>query len=100
MRISHSLCRLVLGIDGERQRFAVRAVTRQMVDDVEQQSPTPSLPQLRQILAAPGDTLHADFGQLAPVSTLATWSPDPTAEGWLKEYVVVVMAVSSRSAPV
>jgi enterochelin esterase-like enzyme len=28
----------------------------------------------------------AQFGQLAPVSTLATWSPDPTDEGLLKVY--------------
>jgi len=30
------------------------------------------------------EAANADFGQLAPVSTLATWSPDPAAEGWLK----------------
>src|SRR3990170_6723463 len=28
----------------------------------------------------------AQFGQLAPVSTLATWSPDPADEGFLKVY--------------
>lgn len=30
------------------------------------------------------DAAKADFGQLAPVSTLVTWSPDPKASGWLK----------------
>ncbi|MXO70837.1 alpha/beta hydrolase [Alteraurantiacibacter buctensis] len=30
------------------------------------------------------DVAAANFGQLASVSTLATWSPDPTAEGFLK----------------
>ena len=28
----------------------------------------------------------AQFGQLAPVSTLATWSPDPSDDGFLKVY--------------
>jgi enterochelin esterase-like enzyme len=30
------------------------------------------------------DAEKADFGQLAPLSTLVTWSPDPKAAGWLK----------------
>jgi S-formylglutathione hydrolase FrmB len=30
------------------------------------------------------DVAAAQFGQLAALSTLATWSPDPTAEGFLK----------------
>ncbi len=32
------------------------------------------------------DVAAAQFGQLAAVSTLATWSPDPTDEGFLKVY--------------
>jgi enterochelin esterase-like enzyme len=32
----------------------------------------------------PADVEAAQFGQLAPLSTLATWSPDPTANGFLK----------------
>lgn len=32
----------------------------------------------------PADVEVAQFGQLAPLSTLATWSPDPTANGFLK----------------
>lgn len=32
------------------------------------------------------DVANADFGQLGPVSTLATWSPDPTDDGFLKVY--------------
>ena len=32
------------------------------------------------------DIAAAQFGQLAAVSTLATWSPDPTDEGFLKVY--------------
>ncbi len=32
------------------------------------------------------DVAAAQFGQLAPVSTLATWSPDPTDEGFLNVY--------------
>lgn len=32
----------------------------------------------------PADVEAAQFGQLAGVSTLATWSPDPTASGFLK----------------
>jgi len=34
----------------------------------------------------PEQVAAAQFGQLAPVSTLATWSPDPTDEGFLKVY--------------
>lgn len=30
------------------------------------------------------DAANAQFGELAPLSTLVTWSPDPKAEGWLK----------------
>jgi len=30
------------------------------------------------------DIANAEFGELAPVSTLVTWSPDPTDEGFLK----------------
>jgi S-formylglutathione hydrolase FrmB len=30
------------------------------------------------------DAAKAQFGELAAVSTLATWSPDPKAPGWLK----------------
>ncbi|MXP40403.1 esterase [Altererythrobacter soli] len=30
------------------------------------------------------DIAKAEFGELAPVSTLATWSPDPKGEGFLK----------------
>jgi enterochelin esterase-like enzyme len=30
------------------------------------------------------DAAKAGFDQLAPLSTLVTWSPDPKAEGWLK----------------
>ena len=30
------------------------------------------------------DAAKAQFGELAPLSTLVTWSPDPKAEGWLK----------------
>lgn len=33
---------------------------------------------------SPADVEAAQFMQLAPVSTLATWSPDPTDEGFLK----------------
>lgn len=32
------------------------------------------------------DVAKAEFGQLAAVSTLATWSPDPSAQNWLKVY--------------
>ena len=32
------------------------------------------------------DIAAAQFGQLAAVSTLATWSPDPTDDGFLKVY--------------
>ena len=32
------------------------------------------------------DLADAQFGELAAVSTLATWSPDPTDEGFLKVY--------------
>lgn len=35
---------------------------------------------------SPEDVEAAQFMQLAPVSTLATWSPDPTDEGFLKVY--------------
>lgn len=34
----------------------------------------------------PEQVAGAQFGQLAPVSTLATWSPDPTDDGFLKVY--------------
>ena len=34
----------------------------------------------------PEQVAAAQFGQLAPVSTLATWSPDPTDDGFLKVY--------------
>ena len=34
----------------------------------------------------PEQVAAADFGGLAPLSTLATWSPDPTDEGFLKVY--------------
>ena len=34
----------------------------------------------------PEQVAAAQFGQLAAVSTLATWSPDPTDEGFLKVY--------------
>lgn len=30
------------------------------------------------------DAANAQFGELAPLSTLVTWSPDPKAEGWFK----------------
>lgn len=33
---------------------------------------------------SPEDVRNAQFMELAPVSTLATWSPDPTDEGFLK----------------
>lgn len=32
----------------------------------------------------PEQVAGAQFGELAPISTLATWSPDPTDEGFLK----------------
>jgi enterochelin esterase-like enzyme len=34
----------------------------------------------------PEQVAEAQFGQLAAVSTLATWSPDPTDDGFLKVY--------------
>ena len=34
----------------------------------------------------PEQVAAAQFGELAPVSTLATWSPDPTDDGFLKVY--------------
>jgi enterochelin esterase-like enzyme len=34
----------------------------------------------------PEQVAAAQFGQLAPVSTLATWSPDPSDDGFLKVY--------------
>ena len=43
--------------------------------------------QARQIEAmTPEQIAAAQFGELAAVSTLATWSPDPTDEGFLKVY--------------
>ena len=43
--------------------------------------------QARQIEAmTPGQIEAAQFGELAAVSTLATWSPDPSDEGFLKVY--------------
>ena len=41
--------------------------------------------QARQVEAmTEADVANAQFGQLAAVSTLATWSPDPTADNFLK----------------
>src|SRR5690606_10903464 len=34
----------------------------------------------------PEQVAAAQFGELAPLSTLATWSPDPTDDGFLKVY--------------
>ena len=43
--------------------------------------------QARQVEAmTPEQVAAAQFGELAAVSTLATWSPDPTDDGFLKVY--------------